>query len=51
MGNYVTIPTSGEIRIVHLETNTIFPSKLDLKTSYQQLVLQTNTYRYSSTQS
>ena len=51
MGNYVTIPTSGEIRMSTFRDQAQAPSKLDLKTSYQQLAgPQTNTYRYSSTQ-
>lgn len=51
MGNYVTIPTSGEIRMSVFRDQAQAPAKDQLKTAYQQLAgPQQQTYRYSGTQ-
>ena len=57
MGNYVTIPTSGEIRMSTFRDQAQAPSKLDLKTAYEQLAgpegptsSNNGNNRYSATQ-
>ena len=53
MGNYVTIPTSGEIRMSTFRDQAQNSFKIRFKNIISTISrnLQTNTYRYSSTQS
>ena len=51
MGNYVTIPTSGQISMGTFRDQAQLPTKKEMFTAYQQLAgPQQNTYRYSGTQ-
>ena len=51
IGNYATIPTSGQISMSTFRDQAQLPTKKEMFTAYQQLAgPEQNTYRYSGTQ-